>query len=151
MIRHVLDALAARCDAALAGDYAALRAPPFAGFTLHVSPNGSTVIAIEPAPETRDALAPSHRVIDLFLLEPRAQLGRHFHRHASAHIHILRGRATVEVDGAATDAAPGDEAFFPAGKIHNVIARDEAVAFASFQDHPIIQPGGALDYFAVES
>lgn len=148
MIRQVIESLTARCDAVLAGDYEALRAPPFVGFTLHVSPNGSKVIALEPVAATRDALPASHRVIDLFLLGAAAQLGRHYHRHASAHIEMLRGDAIVEVDGAATHVAPGGTAFFPAGKVHNVIAKDELVVFVSFQDHPIIQADGSLDYFA---
>jgi mannose-6-phosphate isomerase-like protein (cupin superfamily) len=148
MIERVLDGLAAHADAILRGDYTTLRQPPFAGFALHVSPNGSTVIALEPLATTRDALPPSHRCIDLFVLEPHAQLGRHWHRHASAHIHMLRGHGVVEVDGDAIAAAPGDQALFPAGTVHNVIAGAETVLFASFQDVPIIQPDGALDYFA---
>jgi quercetin dioxygenase-like cupin family protein len=149
MIKALLDSIAAHTDAIMSGDFTALEAPPFAGFSTHTSPNGSTVITVEVPAQTRQKLAPSHRRIDLFLLDANCQLGRHFHRLASAHIHIIRGRAVAEIDGKETSVAPGDETYFPAQSVHNVCSGDEAVLFASFQDHPILQNDGSVDYFAV--
>lgn len=149
-ISALLQTLSAHSAAIVAGDYSVLRANVFAGFTEHVSPNGSTVLAIELTPAARESLPPSHIWLDLFLLEPNSQLGAHYHRHASAHIHMLAGTAIAEVAGEAIAVNPGDAAYFPAGSIHNVTSNEAFVLFASFQDHPILQPDGSVDYFAVE-
>lgn len=149
MIERILERVAAHADDILAGRYEALRAPPFAGFALHVSPNGSTVIALQFEAAALAALPASHRSVDLFLLAPHAQLGRHFHRRATAHVHMVRGAATAEVDGEETHLAPGGEACFPARAVHDVRSGSEAVLFASFQDHPILQPDGSQDYVSV--
>jgi quercetin dioxygenase-like cupin family protein len=146
----VLDRLAALCDDVIAGKYDALRAPPFDAYKAHVSPNGSTVLAIAVSAKIRAALPTSHQWLDLFILEPHAQLGRHFHQHASAYIHFLSGRGVADIDGVLSEVAPGDEAFFPAGSIHNVRAGDNFVVFASFQDNPIIQADGSMDYFEAD-
>lgn len=150
MFTQLLTHFDAHADAILGGDHSALAAPFFDGFSLHRSPNGSIVIALQPSLDTRNALASTYQHIDLFLLEPNARLGRHFHHHASAHIHILRGAAMAEVDGVSAYVAPGDTAYFPATKIHDVHAKHDWVLFASFQDHPILRNDGSVDYVAVE-
>lgn len=149
-ISALLQTLTTHTAAILAGDHTALRHAPFAGFTEHVSPNGSTVLAIQLTPATLEALPPSHKHLDLFLLDPQSQLGAHYHRHASAHIHMLAGSATAEVAGEARVVSPGDTAHFPANAVHNEKSNEAPVLFASFQDHPILQPHGSVDYFAVE-
>ncbi len=151
MIERILDILSAHRAELLSGAYDVLCARPFMDFGLHASPNGSTVIAVEMSAETRAALPPTHQHLDLFLLEPRAELGAHFHHHASARIHILSGSGVAEVDGAALAVAPGDALDFPVTKIHNVRSGDEAILFASFQDHPILRPDGSVDYFAISA
>lgn len=150
MIQTILDIVRCEGHAIIGGDYARLNEAPFAGYTLATSPNGSTVIALKLAPEALSELPASHAHVDLFLLNANARLGAHYHRHASAHIHIVAGRAVAEVDGVAIEAAPGDQAFFPAGSVHDVHAGHEAVLFASFQDNPILQPDGSVDYYAVD-
>jgi quercetin dioxygenase-like cupin family protein len=148
MLQAILDRIDANAEAIMSGDFASLNAAPFAGFSTHKSPDGSTVITVELPEAARAALPASHRRVDLFLLDANCRLGRHYHRHASAHIHIMRGRAVAEVDGAETSVSPGDKTFFPANSVHDVRAGDTAVLFASFQDHPITQSDGSVDYFA---
>jgi quercetin dioxygenase-like cupin family protein len=148
MLQAILDHVDANAEAILSGDFAILNAAPFAGFSTHQSPDGSTVVSVELPAATSAALPASHRRVDLFLLDAHRRLGRHYHRRANAHIHIIRGCAIVEVDGAETSVSPGDKTLFPAHSVHDVRAGDAAVLFASFQDHPILQSDGSVDYFA---
>lgn len=147
---EIEQAIDAQIPALMRGDCTGLSAPPFAGCSRHRSPNGSTVIAVALQADALAALPESHRWLDLFLLEPHARLGRHYHRHAAAHIRILAGHGALEVDEKTKDFAPGDTAFFPAGARHDVSSREEPVLFQSFQNNPIIQPDGSLDYFTDE-
>jgi mannose-6-phosphate isomerase-like protein (cupin superfamily) len=149
MIQALLKDIAPHVDAIMSGDFSALEAPPFAGFATHTSPNGSTVIAVDLPEATRASLPPTHQCVDLFLLDAHCQLGRHYHRRASAHIHIIRGDAIAHIDGVDTRVSPGDETLFPAGSVHDVRSFSSPVLFASFQDNPILQPDGSVDYVAV--
>lgn len=133
-------------DALIGGDLSGLAQPAITGHQVHASPNGSTVIAIDLADAVRDALPPDHRHLDLFLLEPDSRLGTHYHRHASALIHIISGTGQAEIDGRRIAFAPGDKLRFPAGSRHDVLSGSAPVLFASFQDNPIIQSDGSLDY-----
>ena len=142
----ILDCIREQRGALLAGGRSGLAVPPFAGHTGLESPNGSTVIALELAPATCAALPPSHRHLDLFLLAPNSRLGSHYHVHASARIHIIAGCGEAVVDGVRTAFVPGDRLRFPCGSRHDVASGDEPVLFASFQDNPIVQPDGTLDY-----
>lgn len=148
MIKDLLEIVTTHAEAILARDLAVLNAPPFAGYSTHTSPNGSTVITVELVDAARSALPPDQRRLDLFLLDANSQLGRHYHRHANAHIHIIRGRGVTYLDGVETTFAPGDATFFPAMSVHDVRSFADAVLFASFQDNPITQPDGSVDYFA---
>src|SRR5262249_31521889 len=120
------------------------------GCTTSTSPNGSTVISLALTPEARGKLPPDQRVVDLFVLGPRNQLGRHSHRHSSAHVHFVSGHGVAELDDAWMQVGPGDALFFPALSVHNVRSGEETVLFASFQDHPILQPDGSADYYPAE-
>jgi mannose-6-phosphate isomerase-like protein (cupin superfamily) len=133
--------------ALLRAEPSALPAPPFMGCELHRSPTGSTVMAMRLDAGTLAAMPPGHRWLDFFLLDAHARLGTHFHRRASAHIHVLSGEGALEVDGQEAPIAAGATGWFPAGSRHDVRAYGGPVLFASFQDHPIIQPDGSLDYF----
>lgn len=146
-VARTLAALEAAQDAVLDGDYAALPADLFAGARASRSPNGSTVVSVDYAPDVLAALPASHRHLDLFILEPRSRLGTHFHKRATAHIHVLRGEGQAELDGVTTHIAPGARLTFPAGARHDVRSGEAIVLFVSFQDNPIIQPDGSLDYF----
>lgn len=138
-IDHVRDAL-------LANELSVLGPPDITDVVCHAAPNGSTVIALTLADTVRKALPPNHRHLDLFLLDPGCRLGTHYHVHATAHIHVLAGNGHAEVDGVHLPFSAGAHLLFPAGSRHDVIANDHRVLFASFQDNPIIQPDGSLDY-----
>lgn len=146
MASHLLRALDRVRDALLANDLSVLGSPDITDLVCHAAPNGSTVIALTLADTVSTALPPSHRHLDLFLLDPRCRLGTHYHVHATAHIHVLAGDGHAEVDGMHLPFSPGAHLLFPAGSHHDVIANDHRVLFASFQNNPIIQPDGTLDY-----
>jgi mannose-6-phosphate isomerase-like protein (cupin superfamily) len=147
-VATILRLIEANKAALLRADCSGIPAPPFAGCTAHRSPSGSTVMAVALDEATLAGLPESHQWLDLFLLEPFSRVGTHYHRRATAHTYIIAGHGTVEVDGQGVEFGPGDTALFPAGARHDVISREEPVLFASFQDNPIIQPDGSLDYFA---
>lgn len=131
------------------GDLTFATQAPFTGAKTIKAPNGSTVVTLDLAESILVELPPSHRHIDLFLLEPHRELGAHFHKHATAYIYGIDGNGTAHVGAEKIYLGKWGKAVFPAGGIHNVMTGDEPFLFASFQDHPIIQQDGSLDYFII--
>lgn len=132
------------------GDLSFATVMPFAGAQAQKAPNGSTVITVAIAEEMSEKLPASHRHIDLFLLEPARELGAHFHKLATAHVYGVDGSGTAMVGDQRLQMAKADKAVFPAGLIHNVVTGPDHFLFASFQDQPIIQEDGSLDYFIAD-
>ena len=132
------------------GDLSFAADEPFVGAQSQQAPNGSTVITLNIIEGGINEMSPSHRHIDIFLLEPHRELGAHFHQHATAHVYGIDGCGTAMIGQQCIALGRSDKAIFPAGVVHNVITGESHFLFASFQDHPIIQVDGSLDYFVAE-
>ena len=146
----ILAVLAKHAEDALVKNLSFADSWPFAGAQLHKAPNGSAVISLQLEPEVFEKMADSHRYLDLFVLEPRSELGAHFHKLTTAHIYGISGEAIATVGLTRKTLLPEVSLVFNAGDIHNVQSDNETVVFASFQNFPIIQPDGTLDYFLPE-
>lgn len=151
-ISHILNLFERHAGEICRGDLSFAEQLPFAGAEAQTAPNGSTVITVAVTEAMSEQLPASHRHIDLFLLEPARELGAHFHKMATAHVYGVDGSGTAIVGEHRIEMGRGDHAVFPAGFVHNVATGPNHFLFASFQDHPIIQQDGSLDYFiAVQS
>lgn len=147
VISELLGLFERHASAIFGGDLSFASVAPFAGAHAQIAPNGSTVITLDLNATALDLLPASHRHIDLFLLEPNRELGAHYHKQATAHIYGIDGSGIAIVAGQSTPVGRADQAIFPAGQVHNVVTGAEHFLFASFQDYPIIQEDGSLDYY----
>lgn len=132
----------------LNGIYSGFLTKDFHDFSVHDEGNGSKVITLSYTEAGQKNAPPSAKHVDIFILQKSCELGEHFHKNATAQIKVINGQGTATIEQEKQRFTVHSELTFPANSIHNVKADDaEPVVFISYQDNPILQDDGTLDYY----